>query len=130
MKFMLLLLTIISFKFAKASMNENIVICSLEKKQLLTFMQDGKYHPDSLDIEGFIHCCKPSQLKYVADKFFSKDEYVLLISSKELLGKDLLYEGKDLFPHLYRELYPNDLSDIQFIERGINGQFDLRQWSK
>lgn len=128
MKIMLLLLTIINF--AKASMNKDIVICSLEKEQLLSFIKDAKYHPTSLDTEGFIHCCKPSQIKYVADKFFFKDEYILLISNKELLGKDLVYEGDNSFPHLYRELYPDDLSDLQFIKRGKDGVFDLTEWVK
>lgn len=128
MKFMLLLIAVISFKLAGAQVNEEIVICSLEKKDFLGFIQKGKYHPISLDTEGFIHCCKPSQLKYVADKFFKENEYVLLITSKNTLGNELRYEGDESFPHLYRELLVKDLHDIQFIKRNCNGGFDLRDW--
>ena len=99
------------------------VICSLEKKELISFVKSGTYRPSSLDQEGFVHCCSPSQLEYVANKYFNKDEYVLLISNDNILGRDLVYENN--FPHLYREFKTSDLLDLVFLKRNINGKFNL-----
>lgn len=110
------------------NLSEEPVICSFPKKELLKFMKNGFYRPSSLKDGDFIHCCKPSQLTYVANKFFIEDEQVLLISSRSVLGDKLIYEGERQFPHLYRELKVEDLLDIIFLKRNIlTGEFDLSE---
>ena len=103
--------------------SEDVVICSLEKKELISFIISGSYRPSSLELEGFVHCCTPEQLQYVASRFFVKDEYVLLISNKNKLDKQLVYESG--FPHLYREFKAQDLIDLIFIKKNKRGDFEL-----
>lgn len=108
------------------NLTEESVICSFPKSELLKFIRNGVYRPKSLEGEGFIHCCKPSQITYVANKFFIEDEQILLISSSSVLGNKLIYEGEREFPHLYRELKVEDLLDILILKRDSQtGEFDL-----
>lgn len=123
MKIMLLVLLGITSLKAEIMSFEKIVICSFEKEELVPFVKNGFYRPQSLETEGFVHCCKPSQLEYVSNKFFKKDEYILLISNQHVLGEDLVYEND--FPHLYRELKAEDITDILFLKRDHSGRFIL-----
>ena len=125
----LMVMLIMSNVLANVSnLDEDTVICSFPKSMLLNFMKEGEYKPESLRVEGFIHCCKPSQLSYVADKFFKDDEQVLLVSDKKTLGKGLIYEGEREFPHLFRALKINDILDIVFLKRDLqSNKFDLSE---
>lgn len=71
--------------------------------------QSGRYRCDSLDSEGFIHCCKPDQLKGVLERYYSGAGGIVLmrIDSDQLQVK-LVFEntvgGDELFPHVYGEI--------------------------
>ena len=71
--------------------------------------QSGAYSCDSIASEGFIHCCKPEQLKGVIERYYSGATGLLLLHiDSDLLRSELVFEntvgGEELFPHVYGEI--------------------------
>ena len=71
--------------------------------------QSGVYRCDSIAAEGFIHCCKPEQLKGVIERYYSGVTGLLLLHiDSDQLQPELVYEntvgGEELFPHVYGEI--------------------------
>lgn len=69
----------------------------------------GSYRTDSLDTEGFIHCCSAEQLPGVIQRYYADaQEVVVLGIDATQLGTELVYEntvgGEELFPHIYAEI--------------------------
>jgi uncharacterized protein (DUF952 family) len=69
----------------------------------------GEYRTPDLAAIGFIHFCRPSQLRFVLDRYFAGRGglVVLHVDVKRLLA-DLRWEasepGMETFPHLYGPL--------------------------
>ena len=86
----------------------------LRKDEWLQFKAMGRTKGAPIDIaDGFIHFSKSNQLQETARKHF-KDENVLILVScdADILKPDIKWEisrGGDLFPHLYRQLYLEDI---------------------
>ena len=64
------------------------------------------YRCDSLDGEGFVHCCEQEQLPgVVARHYAGVDDLVLLVIERGELGAELVHEsapgGGERFPHVY-----------------------------
>lgn len=125
---------ILSDKEASSLMNkglyssDDVVVCDIPKKDYQAFLDNGFFVTESLQTEGFIHCAKPSQLSYVVNKYFVEDEYVVFVSRKDILGSELVYEGKDpdnLYPHLRRAFKQSDLVATFFMKKNVNGQFKI-----
>ena len=79
----------------------------------------GQYSVQSLDIEGFIHCCTAEQIGGVLSRYFAEQhEIVLFLINDGTLGKRLVWEntvgGEERFPHIYHKL---DASDIKSQHR-------------
>jgi uncharacterized protein (DUF952 family)/RimJ/RimL family protein N-acetyltransferase len=67
----------------------------------------GRYVPDSLGREGFIHLSRPSQVIEVANRFYrGVSELLLLWIYPQALKAEVRWEAADgqVFPHLYGEL--------------------------
>lgn len=64
----------------------------------------GFYEADSLDGQGFIHCCTPEQLEGVLERLFpdNRSGLVVLMIEPGRLTSELRWEGG--FPHLYGPL--------------------------
>lgn len=68
--------------------------------------QSGTYRCESIETEGFIHCCKPEQLQGVLERYYSGVKGLLLLHiDTDLLQPDLVMENtvgsEELFPHVY-----------------------------
>lgn len=63
------------------------------------------YLHNSLEVEGFIHCCTDAQVDGVLERYFEGQTDLLLLSiNAELLVSDLVYEAAavgESFPHVY-----------------------------
>jgi uncharacterized protein (DUF952 family) len=68
-------------------------------------MDSTSFQTESLQLEGFIHCCKLNQLNGVLQRYFNgKSNLVLLTIDERKLKAELKYESgteDDLFPHIY-----------------------------
>ena len=125
---------ILSDKEARELMNKGLyssdefVVTEIPMAQYQDFLKNGFFTTESLQSEGFIHCAMPSQMPYVVNKYFTEDEYVVFVSRQDILGSDLVYEGKDpknLYPHLRRSFNVSDIVATLFMKRNSSGQFEL-----
>lgn len=68
--------------------------------------EKGIYKADTLESDGFIHCCLPAQLSGVLQQWFQgvHDLMILEVDSDKLNDK-VVYEnlegGTEKFPHIY-----------------------------
>jgi len=75
------------------------------------------YRCNSLQSEGFIHCCKAEQLAGVIERYYAgvPDLLVLTIDTDRLTS-ELVYEntvgGVELFPHIYGAINMDSVADI------------------
>lgn len=103
-----------------------------EKSEWILAKGAGQLKPESLQIEGFIHCCSEQLFSQVANFYFKglPAIYVLEID-EERLTSELKWEvaGGHRFPHIYgpldvhavvreAEIMPNDdgLFDFPFVQ--------------
>lgn len=129
MKMILSLLCLMSVNVFAAGIYSDssvYVVCDIPESEYKDYLRNGYFEMDSLHTEGFIHCAKPNQLDYVMNKYFKSDSYILFVSSKSLLGKELKYEGKDqsnLYPHLYRRFFKKDSIVEIKVTKNSEGRF-------
>lgn len=116
---------------------QNIIhIC--ERKAWMAAVEAGRYEPDSLKSDGFIHCSRPDQVLEVANTFYpDRDDLVLIIIDPQRVRTDILWEdpsgshppGKsgetDVFPHIYGPLNLDAVSRVLNLERKPDGSFIL-----
>lgn len=85
----------------------------------------GRYHPPSLDLQGFIHCSSYDQVLRTADTFFpgQGELLVLVVDAQKLDGKLKWEPGVDrsgeLFPHIYGELDLNAVTGVVEIKETV-----------
>ena len=127
--FIIIILSMISNVYANGKYSsDKYVICDIPESEYKKFVENEFFVTKSLAEEGFIHCASPSQLEYVMNKYFKGDSYRLFVSTKDMLGSQLRYEGKEsqnLYPHLYRPFYKNDLIKSMNIKRSSKGKYVL-----
>lgn len=111
-------------------------ICARE--DWLRGLEDGSYHPGSLETEGFIHCSTASQVAKVANAFYAgRDDLLLLHIDPAALGAPCRYEGPvhppgqavpatvsaEVFPHIYGPLNPEAVVEVTVFQPGPGGLF-------
>ena len=92
------------------------------KKDWLFAIEVGGYTCDSLEKDGFIHCCFESQIDFVLSEFFNdRDELVLLKMDPEKIAAKIIEEnsegGEELFPHVYEVINFEAILDAQMLRR-------------
>lgn len=90
-------------------MDEQALLHIARNEDLELASDTGRYRAASLDSEGFLHCCYPSQLAGVTRRWFTgADNLTLLSLDLAMLDSAPVLEnttgGTELFPHLYSEL--------------------------
>jgi uncharacterized protein (DUF952 family) len=82
-----------------------------------TALANGSYEGSEVDRrDGFIHLSAAHQVRATAQKHFSGQSDLLLVSvTEEALGQSLKWEasrGGELFPHIYGALPLNAVSEV------------------
>lgn len=72
-------------------------------------LEMGSYDAESLEKEGFIHCCTEEQIESVLQEWFEGVSDLLLLEiDPDLLSTAVKYEDSkgtgELFPHIYGPL--------------------------
>jgi uncharacterized protein (DUF952 family) len=109
-------------------LNMNTIIHITKRQQWEQAKNIGIYRAESLEIEGFIHCSKATQINKVANRFFrNQTELVLLFIDADKVKPEIRYEMADgeLFPHIYGELNVDAVYDVIDFEPGEDGLFEL-----
>jgi uncharacterized protein (DUF952 family) len=83
----------------------------------------GEYAADSLRAEGFIHCSREHQYRWVAaTRFRGRDDLVLLHIDPARIPAEIRYEnlegGTELFPHVYGPIPADAVVDVTPLRPG------------
>lgn len=83
---------------------------------IVRMKQCGHYRCQSLDTEGFIHCCYRQQLAGVVQRYYHGiDNLTLLEIDSDKLQHELICEntagGSELFPHVYGPINTEAICD-------------------
>jgi len=79
---------------------------------------EGQLRTSTLEKEGFIHCCKENQIRFVVNNWFSgRDELLVITIDADKLESPLVFEnseaGEESFPHVYGPINLDAVVDIQ-----------------
>ena len=91
----------------------------------------GRYAPDSLATEGFIHLSLKSQITRPANLLYAgRTDLALLVIDGDQLEENVVMEPgshgeAEHFPHLYGQLPLEAVVDVVDFPPGPNGQFHL-----
>ena len=99
-----------------------------ERSAFAAALEAGKYEPDSLAGEGFIHCSTRDQVLRTAARFYGgRKGLVLLCISTEPLGAALRYEAADGedFPHCYAAIPLEAIPAVIDFPCRPDGSFEL-----
>ncbi len=87
------------------------------------------YTPDSLAVEGFIHCCRLEQLRGVLGRHFAGNRaLVLLVIDPDRLSAELREEESrpgDSYPHIYGPIDRVAVVSTYPVEADPTGSFIL-----
>jgi len=111
-------------------MRDDLLFHITTREHWKEYQNDGRYEPESLEQEGFIHCSSGSQVSETANRLFSdKDEVLLLVIDVSTLGENIKYEedseSGEKFPHIYGPLNTNAVIDKIDIRAEKDGTFDV-----
>lgn len=86
------------------------------------------YAPNSLHVEGFIHCCTLEQLESVANCYYhGQTDLILLAIDERKLSVELKFEAStgftELYPHLYGPISKEAVAETVLFPCGADGQF-------
>ena len=100
----------------------------LPKAEWLEAKARGTYEPESVSIEGFIHCSTEQQFDQVANFYFKGHHHLVVIEIDDKKVADRLkWEsvGSQKFPHIYGPLDVHEvLREADLIE-GEEGLFEF-----
>ena len=87
-----------------------------------------EYRPDSLAIEGFIHCSTKEQVLATASLYFKDSEQLVVLEIVDKRVKDQLQwvESRDgeLFPHIFGPLFIGSVETFQMILKTPSGNWE------
>ncbi len=105
------------------------VICHiLPKKDWEEAQRNGAYTPESMTVEGFIHCSEVHQVVRVANAYYSGESDLYLLSiAVDKLEPEIRYEspieGGEQFPHIYGRLSLNAVAAAAPLDKDDEGHF-------
>jgi uncharacterized protein (DUF952 family) len=90
----------------------------------------GRYEPESLLKEGFVHCSAPSQVLRVANALYrGENDLVLLKINPQCCQAETrweaLYQANELFPHVYGPIEVSAVEHVFPFPPKENGSFVL-----
>ena len=90
---------------------------------------EGRYRPDSLKTERFIHCSTWEQLLESAELYFkSEDRLIVTIIIEKHVKKHLVWEkgrNDQDFPHIYGEFPFAAVETTKVLVRNADGKFEF-----
>lgn len=111
-------------------MKEDLVFHLVDKKEWKSQKKDGRYHPETLDSKGFIHCSSGKDVEEVANRLFKgKRGLWLIVINTSLIEPELKYEEDEdtgkTFPHIYGPLNLDAVIDKIQIYPEKDGTFQI-----
>jgi uncharacterized protein (DUF952 family) len=106
----------------------NYIFHITQSHQWESAKQVGTYSTESLRTEGFIHCSTLQQVIKTANRFFSNQKDLVLLSiNADNVKSKIKYEAADgdEFPHIYGELNIDAVYQVIDFEPNEQGLFLL-----
>lgn len=92
--------------------------------------KNNTYRPDTLETDGFIHCCKADQIEMVLKLFKDTNHHYLIRIDSNLLNVPIKIEypreatmSALEFPHIYGELEIRVVEKEFLLKRGSDGHY-------
>ena len=110
-------------------MNLKYIFKIIHKDEWQKVKESGAYSGSSKDIkDGFIHFSAEEQVKGTLEKYYSKQENLILLKVETLKLDHLIWEQAsdgNMFPHLYSSLDLSNVVDEFEINLTDNGIHEL-----
>lgn len=83
-----------------------IIVHITNQKTWDSALEKEIYQADTLESQGFIHCCQPDQVNGVLENWFQGVDHLMLLEiDTDKIAAKIVYEnlegGEELFPHIY-----------------------------
>jgi uncharacterized protein (DUF952 family) len=96
---------------------------------------DGTYHPQSLEVEGFIHCSTVDNVLIPAnERFLGRRDLLLIVIDQSALCAPVIVEDCEergvMFPHIYGPLELTAVKHVYAFRPDDDGYFTLPQGLK
>ena len=90
-------------------MKDDLIFHVVKKEDWKSQKKDSRYHPETLDSEGFIHCSSGNKIEEVTNRLYKGETDVLLIIiNTTLVEPEIRYESSgnsdSKYPHIYGPL--------------------------
>lgn len=111
-------------------MKEDLIFHLVKKKDWKAQKKESRYHPETLDSEGFIHCSSGNDIEEVANRLFRGERRILLIViNTTLIEPELKYEQDEetgvSYPHIYGPLNLDAVIDKIELVPEEDGSFEI-----
>lgn len=84
------------------------------------YQQQKEFSPESLNREGFIHCCNEEQITLIKENYFLYEPriWVLKINTGKVLANIIEERAANnlIFPHIYGVLNKDAVEDILILK--------------
>lgn len=90
-------------------MKDDLIFHVVKKENWKSQKKDSRYHPESLDSDGFIHCSTGRTIEEVTNRLYKdQDDILLIIINTTLVEPEIRYENSGnsdtKYPHIYGPL--------------------------
>ena len=97
-----------------------IILHITDQRAWQNALEAGEYLGDSLDHDGFIHCCLAAQTEQVLEQWFSGRSNLLVLEiDSNRLAPEVIFEnlesGDEKFPHIYGPINLDAVIHVQEI---------------
>lgn len=111
-------------------MKEDLIFHLASEKQWKENKGSAVYTPESLESEGYIHCCTGEQLQETANRFYNGEKKLLLIViNTALVDQEIKYEqdpeSGEEHPHIYGPLTLGAVIDKIKLRPETDGNFEI-----
>ena len=111
-------------------MREDLIFHLVRKKDWKEQKKEARYHPETIDSKGFIHCSSGKNIEEVANRLFRGERRILLIViNTSLIEPELKYEKDEetniSYPHIYGPLNLDAVIDKIELVPEEDGSFKI-----
>ncbi len=115
--------------FDPIRMLRTVIVHLVSRTDWLSADPSSAYRPESLDVEGFIHCCDPDQVaRVVASWYPARSDLLALEIDPDRLDSPVIREdfyGHGDFPHIYGGIDKEAIVSIRPVRLDAHGDATL-----
>ena len=111
-------------------MKDDLIFHVVKKEDWKEYKKDSRYHPESLDTNGFIHCSSGRDIESITNSLYKGEDGVLLIIiNTTLVEPEIRYENSGnsniKYPHIYGPLNMDAVIDKIELASEDDGSYKI-----